>query len=69
MKIPKKPGLPGRERVDMDLSTYLYDLENDPTQEHPLDAPEIEEKLIPKLRYLLEEIDSPAEQYQRLGIN
>lgn len=68
LKIPKKPGLPGREKIDMDLSTYLYDVQADPRQENPLDAPEIEERLIPKLHYLLEELDTPEEQYHRLGI-
>jgi len=68
MKIPKKPGLPGGERGELDTTTRLYDVVSDPGQENLLEDPELESKLIPELRKLLEEIDTPPEQYRRIGI-
>ena len=68
MKIPKKPGLPGRERVDMDLSTRLYDVVSDPKQERLVEDADLEAKLIAELRQLMEEVDTPPEQYHRIGI-
>lgn len=68
LKIPKPAGLPAKGGVNPEVSTLLYDLETDPGQEAPLDAPEREAELLPVLRSLLEEIDTPPEQYRRLGL-
>ncbi len=46
----------------------LYDLENDPGQMHPIDAPEKETELINEIAKLMRENDAPDEQYIRLGI-
>jgi len=46
----------------------LFDLESDPDQNHPLDDPELEAKMLKKLVALMERNDAPAEQYQRLKI-
>lgn len=46
----------------------LFDLENDPEQEHPLSDRAEEERLIRAMVQLMKEEDSPAEQYERLGL-
>ena len=51
-----------------DFGTLLFDLENDPEQEHPINAPEIEDKMIAHLIRLMRENDAPPEQYERLGL-
>ncbi|MEN6548699.1 MAG: sulfatase-like hydrolase/transferase, partial [Armatimonadia bacterium] len=51
-----------------DFGTMLFDCENDPQQEHPLDDPEAEKMMIEHLVRLMRENDAPAEQYERLGL-
>jgi len=51
-----------------DFGTLLFDLENDPGQERPLDDPEVEAKMIAHLDRLMRENDAPPEQWKRLGI-
>jgi len=46
----------------------LYDLDADPGQENPLDNPEKELELIREMAKLMQENQSPDEQYQRVGI-
>lgn len=48
--------------------TALYDLDEDPNQQHPLDDPEMEEMLCRKMVELLEENDTPEEVYLRFGL-
>ncbi|MCK9873494.1 sulfatase [Nocardiopsis dassonvillei] len=48
--------------------TLLFDLENDPNQEHPLDDPEVELRMLRLLARRMHESDSPASQFTRLGI-
>ncbi|MGB4610683.1 MAG: sulfatase [Saccharofermentanales bacterium] len=48
--------------------TRLYDLENDPKQENPIDDPEIEERMKRLLVKALKENDCPKEQYVRYGL-
>jgi arylsulfatase A-like enzyme len=48
--------------------TALYDLENDPKQEHPIDAPEVEARMLGLLKRLMKENDAPPEQFVRLGL-
>lgn len=50
------------------FGTMLFDLENDPAQEHPIDAPEIEKMMIAHTVRLMKENDAPAEQFERLGL-
>jgi len=50
------------------FGTMLFDLKNDPQQEHPIDDPEIEEMMIAHMVRLMKENDAPAEQFQRLGL-
>jgi arylsulfatase A-like enzyme len=50
------------------FGTLLFDLERDPTQEHPLDDPEIEAMMIGHMIRLLIDNDAPPEQFERLGL-
>lgn len=48
--------------------TQLFDLENDPKQERPMDDRDVEARMVEHLRRLMEECEAPAEQYERLGV-
>jgi len=48
--------------------SLLFDLQNDPTQENPIDDPEIEEKMIKHLVDLMKKNDAPNEQFERLNV-
>lgn len=50
------------------FGTALYDLQTDPKQEHPLDAPEIEQRMTGHLARLMQACDAPPEQFVRLEI-
>lgn len=50
------------------FETLLFDLETDPTQEHPLDDPVIEQRMIDHMVRLMAATDAPPEQYERLGL-
>ncbi|MCB9151419.1 MAG: sulfatase [Caldilineaceae bacterium] len=61
--------LPGRAWAGgHPLTTLLYDLANDPNQEHPLDDAAAETRMIDLMVKLMAENDAPAEQYTRLGL-
>ncbi|MBN1400769.1 MAG: sulfatase [Anaerolineae bacterium] len=57
-----------RDLVPLDLSTMLFDLHTDPAQEHPLQDPGIEARMVAHLTRLMRENDAPPEQFQRLGL-
>lgn len=48
--------------------TLLFDLQEDPQQQHPLDDPALELRMLRLLARLLHENDAPESQYARLGI-
>ena len=48
--------------------TLLFDLENDPGQQHPLDDPEAELRILRLLAELLHACEAPRSQFERLGI-
>lgn len=48
--------------------TLLFDLDTDYAQEHPLQDPEAEKRMIGLLVKQMKENDAPQEQYQRLGL-
>ena len=56
--------------VDYSLAnrTLLFDLENDPNQEHPLHDGTVEQMMIAHLVRLMKENDAPPEQFERLGL-
>jgi arylsulfatase A-like enzyme len=61
--------LEGRSMINPFLyGTLLFDLESDPAQEHPIDDPAIELRMLRLLARLLRENAAPASQYERLGI-
>ncbi|MFP4380672.1 MAG: sulfatase [Candidatus Sumerlaeia bacterium] len=48
--------------------TMLFDLEKDPEQNHPIDDPEVEERMIRLMVDLMQANDCPKEQFERLGL-
>ena len=50
------------------FETKLYDLQNDPKQEHPIEDNEIEQIMIQHMISLMKENDCPGEQFIRLGL-
>lgn len=58
-------------RPKMNAYTYgklLFDLDNDPKQEHPLSDEQTEQKMLEHIQRLMKESDAPVEQYTRLGM-
>jgi arylsulfatase A-like enzyme len=64
MKIAGRAG-DGRH----EFGTMLFDLETDPKQEHPLDDPAVEKRMIELMIGLMKANDCPAEQFERLGLD
>jgi arylsulfatase A-like enzyme len=63
MKCPTTPWFDVRR-----FGTLLFDLENDPKQERPLDDPALEAAMTEHLVREMRASDAPPEQYERLGI-
>ena len=51
------------------FDTLLWDVEADPKQEHPLDDPQIEDRMTAHLVREMKANDAPAEQFERLGLD
>jgi len=51
-----------------EFGTMLFNLQEDPQQEHPLQDPKIEAMMIDHTVRLMQENDAPVEQYERLGL-
>jgi hypothetical protein len=47
--------------------TLLFDLKNDPGQEHPIHDPDIEDMMEKHMKRLMRENDAPPEQFVRMG--
>jgi hypothetical protein len=47
----------------------LFDVENDPAQEQPLDDPAVAQTMTDHLTRLMRENDAPEEQFERLGLD
>jgi arylsulfatase A-like enzyme len=61
--------IPGRSRINAyQFGTLLFDLENDPKQEVPIQDSAVEERLTHRLVELMQQNDAPLEQYTRLGL-
>ena len=59
----------GRAQINPHVfGTLLFDLDDDPAQEHPLDDPDLELRMLRLLAELLHEHDAPDSQFERLGI-
>ena len=50
------------------FGNLLFDIENDPKQENPLDDPELEKTMTEHLVREMKASDAPREQFQRLGL-
>ena len=46
----------------------LFDVSQDPEQRNPIDNSQTEQRMVDLMRSLMQECDSPQEQYERLGI-
>ena len=62
MKIPYRSRLGGKG------ATILFDLVQDPGQEHPIVDDAVEHRMISLMVGLMQDHDTPAEQYERLGL-
>ena len=61
--------IPGRGRFDISqFGTLLYDLEEDPQQQRPLDDEELAQRLSARMVELMQECDAPPEQFERLEL-
>ncbi|ANN66612.1 sulfatase [Bordetella bronchialis] len=52
----------------LEAKTALYDLDNDPEQRRPLDAPEIEQRMRAAVAAQLRANNAPAEMFRRYGL-
>ncbi len=50
------------------FGTLLFDMLEDPHQEHPLQNPAVEATMIDHLTRLMRQTEAPGEQYERLGL-
>ena len=65
MKIPARAQRMLQPHV---FTTLLFDLQTDPLQEHPIQDPAVEARMIEHLLRLMQANDAPAEQYERVGL-
>lgn len=63
MKIRSRRGLNMHQ-----FGTMLFDVQADPTQQHPLNDPTVEARMIDLMLQLMRANDAPLEQYERLGL-
>lgn len=68
MKLEAQGGMPGGESMEKTFPTLLFDLPSDPRQESPIHDSSLEERFETALRKHFKELDAPAEQHQRLGL-
>ena len=50
------------------FGSMLFDLENDPNQEHPLEDEDVRQRICGYIREAMERNDAPRELYERLGL-
>lgn len=51
-----------------DFETFLFDLESDPGQLHPIQDADVEQRMLAQMSELMQAHDAPAEQFERLGL-
>ena len=51
-----------------ETDTVLYDLHSDPGQERPVDEPEVEARLVSRMRDLMVANEAPPEEFARLDL-
>jgi len=54
--------------VQLDCTTRLYDLRDDPEQMRPIEAPDIKARMVDRLVTLMQASDAPPEAYRRFGL-
>ncbi len=68
MPVWQVPVPPGRGSTAYKQGHLLFDLETDPQQQQPLSDPEIEKRMIKLMVEQMQKLETPAEQYERLGL-
>jgi arylsulfatase A-like enzyme len=68
LRIPAETASPGGEAINP-METFLFDLETDPKQERPLDAPDIAIGMKRTMVDLLKAGGAPEELYELYGLN
>ncbi|MGE9294094.1 MAG: sulfatase [Puniceicoccales bacterium] len=68
MKISAASGMPGGESITPTFDTMLFDLNEDPNQESPIQDAAVEERLLAALDGHMRQLDAPIEQWERLGM-
>ena len=58
----------GSSRNLHEFGTLLFDTENDPQQENPLNDPDVEAMMVDHMVRLMNENGAPPEQYERMGV-
>lgn len=66
LRQAKRPPLQGGGFAE--TNNVIYDLESDPGQSRPIDAPDVEARLIHAMRQVMARHDAPPEAYGRLGL-
>ncbi|MEG1525584.1 MAG: sulfatase [Clostridia bacterium] len=61
-------GIPELDFSAYRFGTMLFDVKNDPQQQHPIQDERIENRMIALLIRYMKENDSPPEQFERLGL-
>jgi len=54
--------------IQQDCKTALFNVKRDPNQMHPVDDPDVEDRMLGLLLELLLRNEAPVEVYDRLGI-
>jgi arylsulfatase A-like enzyme len=61
--------IPGRRWAGTEpMDSLLFDVENDPWQQQPLNDPAVEERLKQQMIAIMQANDAPLEQYERMGL-
>lgn len=63
--IPRFPGRPG---PDFAGPPKLFDIQNDPGQQHELSDPDLEQRLVGQLSALMQEAHAPKELFERFAL-
>lgn len=67
-RLMRMPGRPKHGLSEAICGTWLFDVEQDPGQRHPLHDEAIERRMIDLMREQMKLHDAPADQYERLGL-
>lgn len=69
MKLPAgRAPVQGQGAMIEDANSVLFDLKTDPKQMQPINAPDIEARMIEKMTNIMRRNEAPAEAYTRLGL-